>query len=172
MTAQAGRAVSGGRRSGPQNTPRLRLKPKSSTPGHVDGAWWPHSDDLARELPDLLTVLSGRLGAVDRVTHNLDEWPDAPDRIRSADRPVRLDGQRRQPHNTIEVQGLGGGRIVLLVVPALFDPDYAHETMMAAAAPDNASSADALLEISVQDREIRDRTAATEQRWMSGAGAR
>ena len=32
------------------------------------------SDDLTTELPDLLAVLSSRLGAVARVTYNLSEW--------------------------------------------------------------------------------------------------
>lgn len=172
MTPQEGRAISSRRDTGPENTPRLRLKPKAPTTGHVDGAWWPHSDHLAGELTDLLAVLSVRLGAVDRVMYNLAEWPKVPARILSAGRPVRLDGYRRQPANTIEVLGIGRDRILLLVVPPLSDPDHAHETMMTAAAPDNASSADDLLAIGAQDREFRDRKTATEQRWMSGADAR
>ncbi len=40
------------------HTPRLRLKPKAPQSGYVDGAWWPYSDDLTAELPDLLAVLS------------------------------------------------------------------------------------------------------------------
>lgn len=172
MTPHVGAALSGLRASGPENTLRLRLKPEAPATGYVDGGWWPHSDELARELPDLLAALSVRSGPVDRVVYNLDEWPDVPARIRFADRPVRLDGSRLQPHNTIEVLGLAGDRIVLVVVPALSDPDHAHQTLMTAATPDNASSADALLEISLQDREIRDRTTATEQRWISGAEAR
>lgn len=51
----------------PARTPRLRLKPKAPQSGYVDGAWWPHSDDLRSELPDLLAVLSVRLGRIDRV---------------------------------------------------------------------------------------------------------
>lgn len=172
MTVQVGRAVSGRPTTGPQNTPRLRLKPKAPATGYVDGAWWPHTDDLARELSDLLAVLSVRLGPVSRVMYNLDDWPDVPARVRLADRQVRLDGYRLQPHHTIEVLGLTGDRIVLLVVPPLFDPDHAYETLMTAAAPDDTSSIDALLEISMQDREIRDRTAVNEQRWLSGAAAR
>ena len=35
----------------PENTPRLRLKPKAPQSGYVDGAWWPRSDDLPAELP-------------------------------------------------------------------------------------------------------------------------
>jgi Family of unknown function (DUF5994) len=67
MTSQESRAVSGRRHTGPEKTPRLRLKPKAPMSGRVDGAWWPRSDDLTKELPDLLAVLSVRLGAIDRV---------------------------------------------------------------------------------------------------------
>ena len=99
---------------GPENTPRLRLKPKAAMTGHVDGAWWPRSDDLAIELPDLLAV--------------------------------RLDGYRRQPASTLQVLGANGGeRILLLVVPPHSEPDAAHEAMMTAAAPGNASTVDDLL---------------------------
>ncbi|MGV0718596.1 DUF5994 family protein [Mycolicibacterium sp. XJ662] len=168
MTAQVGYAEPSTRTTRPLKTPRLRLKPKAPATGYVDGAWWPHSDDLARELPDLLAVLSVRLGPISQVMYNLDDWPDVPARIGS----VRLDGYRRQPDHTIEVLGHTGGRITLLVVPTLFDPDHAHETLMTAAAPDNTSSTDALLEISEADREIRDQTAVNERRWLSGAGAK
>ena len=44
------------------------LKRKAPTSGHVDGAWWPHSDDLSTELPDLLTVLAVRLGIIVALT--------------------------------------------------------------------------------------------------------
>jgi hypothetical protein len=175
MTPQEGRAASDrrhpGRQPGPENTPRLRLKPKAPTTGRVDGAWWPHSDDLAKELPDLLAVLSVRLGAVDRVMYNLSEWPKAPKRLLTGGRKVRLDGYRLQPANTLGVLGIGRERILLLVVPPHTDPDHAHETMMTAAAPDNKSSVDDLLGISTHDREAHDRAAATEQRWTAGAAA-
>ena len=63
--------------SQPEHTPRLRLKPKAPHSGYVDGAWWPRGDDLATELPDLLAVLSVRLGRIDRVMYNLNEWAKA-----------------------------------------------------------------------------------------------
>lgn len=47
---------SGQRHPGPENTPRLRLKRKAPLAGYVDGAWWPHSDDLPAELHDLVAV--------------------------------------------------------------------------------------------------------------------
>jgi Family of unknown function (DUF5994) len=155
MTRNEGRAVSGGHQSGPEKTPRLRLKPKAPTTGHVDGAWWPRSDDLPNELPDLLAVLSVRLGAVDRVLYNLTEWAKAPARLPTGGRAVRLDGYRLQPVNTLEVLGVGGEKILLLVVPPHTDPDLAHDAMMTAAAPNNASTVGDLLTSSGHDREAR-----------------
>jgi hypothetical protein len=145
MSSQVRRAVSGRRQTGPKNTPRLRLKPKAPTNGHIDGAWWPRDDDLVKELPDLLAVLSVRLGAIDRVSYNLAEWATTPKRLLSGGRAVRLDGDQRQPANTIEVLGLGHEKLLLLVVPPRTDPDRAHETMMTAAAPDDVTSVEDLL---------------------------
>jgi Family of unknown function (DUF5994) len=155
----------------PVQTPRLRLKPKAPLSGYVDGAWWPRSGDLTAELPDLLAVLSVRLGRIDRVIYNLNEWAKAPAKLAIAGRGVRLDGYRRQPVNTVEVLGLDRNRIVLLVVPPYADPDDAHATMMAAAGPNNASTVDGLLVISARGREIRTQAAASQERWESEGGA-
>ncbi len=139
-------------RSSPEHTPRLRLKPKAPTSGYVDGAWWPHSDDLAADLPDLLAVLSVRLGRIDRVLYNVNEWAKPPRRLMTGGRLVRLDGYQRQPINTIEVLGLDRSRIVLLVVPPNSDPDQAHAALMAAAAPGNDSSVASLLAQTARQR--------------------
>jgi len=132
--------------------------------GHVDGAWWPRSDDLAKELPDLLAVISVRLGAIDRVMYNLAEWAKAPRRLLTGGRAVRLDGYRLQPANTLEVLGIGREKILLLVVRPDSDPYRAHETMMTAAAPDNGSSVNDLLGISAPDRDVHGWAVATGQR--------
>jgi Family of unknown function (DUF5994) len=145
MTLQRGRNDTGSTYTPPNKTPRLRLKPKAPTTGYVDGAWWPHSDDLTIELPDLLAVLSIRLGPIDRLIYNLTEWSKAPAKLRIGGRLVRLDGYYTQPVDTIEVIGLNRNKVVLLVVPAHTNPDLAHDTMMAAAAPNNASTIDRLL---------------------------
>jgi len=134
-----------GQRSSPEHTPRLRLKPKAPHSGYVDGAWWPHTDDLATELPDLLAVLSVRLGRIDRVMYNLDEWAKPSAKFAVGGHRVRLDGYRRQPTGTVEVLGLNRDRIVLLVVPPGADSGAAHATLMAAAAPSNDSTVDNLL---------------------------
>lgn len=140
MTRDKGRAISAGHRAAPVHTPRLRIKPKARMTGHVDGAWWPRSNDLPSELPDLLAVLSVRLGSVDRVMYDLAAWAKAPARLATAGQTVRLDGFSHQPANTLEVLGVGRERILLMVVPPTTDPDIAHKAMMTAAAPGNAST--------------------------------
>ncbi len=171
MTLQRGRNAAGRQPAPPEHTPRLRLKPKAPITGYVDGAWWPHSNDLATELPDLLAVLSVRLGTIDRVIYNLAEWAKAPKKLPTDGRVVRLGGYHRQPVNTIEVIGLNRNKIVLLVVPPHTDPDQAHHTMMAAAVPDNASTIDGLLKTGAQDRQTPIQTAAAQERWDSEGAA-
>jgi hypothetical protein len=134
-----------GRQAGPEHTPRLRLKRKAPVSGYVDGAWWPHSDDLTTELPDLLSVLSVRLGTTARVMYNLGEWASAPRRTTVDGCTVRLDGYRGQPPHTLVVLDNYGNRIVLLVIPADTDPDRAHAIAAAAATSDDATSVADLL---------------------------
>jgi Family of unknown function (DUF5994) len=145
MTHQEVRTGVGRHPTPPDYTPRLRLKPKAPRSGYVDGAWWPWSDDLTSELPDLLAVLSVRLGRIERVLYNLGEWATAPAKAMLGERVVRLDGYRRQPINTLEVLGVNRDKIVLLVVPPNTNSDQAHATMMAAAAPNDDSSVEGLL---------------------------
>jgi hypothetical protein len=139
------RAISDRCQSTPEITPRLRLKRKATATGYVDGAWWPRSDDLTTELPDLLAVLSSRLGPVARVTYKLSEWATVPRQVPIGGRTVRLDGYHRQPHSTLGVLDTYGNEIVLLVVPVRTKPDRAHNIVMAAAVTENASSVDTLL---------------------------
>jgi hypothetical protein len=132
-------------RTKPENTPRLRLKPKAPPSGFVDGAWWPHSDDLNAELPDLLAVLSVRLGPISRVLYNINEWLKPTPKLVSGGRVVRLDGHQRHPVSTVDVIGVDDSRITLLVVPPNSESEGAHDALMAAAAPSDESTVDALL---------------------------
>jgi hypothetical protein len=140
-------------RTSPERTPRLRLKPKAPISGYVDGAWWPHSDDLTTELPDLLAVLSVRLGPIGRVIYNINEWAQPPRKLIIGGRVVRLGGYQRQPVHTLEVLGLRRDRIALLVIPPNTDPDQAHATLMAAAAPRNDSNVADLLALTARELE-------------------
>jgi hypothetical protein len=145
MTLQHDRSPAGSTKLGPETTPRLRLKPKAPTSGYVDGAWWPHTGDLVMELPDLLAVMSVRLGHIDHVLYNLFEWTKAPAKFWTGGGMVRLDGYHQQPGNTIEIIGRTSHKLVLLVVPSGTEPEDAHRIMMAAASPDDASTVDGLL---------------------------
>ena len=152
--------------------PRLRLKAKAPQTGHVDGAWWPYTDALPAELPDLLAVLSVRLGTIDRVLYNIGEWRTAPARLPIGGRAVRLDGYRLQPPHTVEVLGLDRKRITLLVVPPGTGPGGAHTAMMAAAAPAGVSTVDDLLATTLPDSQITPvRAGADQERWESDGGS-
>jgi len=171
MTPQQNRTDVGRNPTPPEHTPRLRLKPKAPHIGYVDGAWWPHNDDLTTELPDLLAVLSVRLGPIDRVLYKLNDWASAPAKLATGGRAVKLDGYRLQPPNTVEVLGLNRNRIVLLVVPPHTDSDHAHATMMAAAGPGNDSTVGGLFMAGEPDSETRIQPAAAQQRRDSEGGA-
>ena len=104
-----------------------------------------------------------RLGPVDRVLYKFGDWASAPAELLTADGAVRLDGYRHQPPNTIEVLGITGDRIVLLIVPPHTEQDRAHATLMAAAGRGNSVTVDGLLMGSLQD--------AAQERWDSEGGA-
>jgi hypothetical protein len=152
MTLQQDHKYVGDPHTPPAHTPRLRLKAKAPRSGYVDGAWWPNSDDLTAELPDLVAVLSVRLGPIDRVLYNLNEWAKAPRKLATAERTVRLDGYSLQPVHTVEVLGLNRNKIVLLVVSPHANPDQAHAIMMTAAGPDNGLTVHDLLATSARER--------------------
>lgn len=94
---------------------RLRLDPKM---GYADGSWWPWSNDLSIELPQLLTRLSIDLGPIDRVTYRLGEWAPTSRRILFLNRLVHLGWSLLQPANTISVRGATGAHVTLLIVPS------------------------------------------------------
>ncbi|OBB88968.1 DUF5994 family protein [Mycobacterium sp. 852002-30065_SCH5024008] len=152
-------------------TPRFRLKTTAHSSGYVDGAWWPHSDNLTEELPGLIASLSIRLGAVSCVKFNQTDWGVAGAEVRSGGRVIHLDADRGQPPNTVEVSGVQGNTMVLLVVPFCVQPDHAHAIVVAAAAPGNASGVDTLLMISGKERESRTTRDAARERWGSQCGA-
>ncbi|MFI7166799.1 DUF5994 family protein [Rhodococcus erythropolis] len=135
-----------------QQIPRLRLKPDhlsgTAVPiGSVDGAWWPHSADLASQLPELLTVLITHLGPIDRVVYELNGLDSHPTYLTFAGRSVRLDGYKFQPHGTVYVTGLGGKRLVILVIPPHCDAEAAHRALTIASEAGNESFVGELLSI-------------------------
>jgi hypothetical protein len=65
----------------------------------LDGAWWPHTAAIARELPELVDALSTRLGEIIAIVVNWSSLESSPDldalhRLRIGD-PGRLVGHQR-----------------------------------------------------------------------------
>jgi hypothetical protein len=111
------------------------MKPEAPPSGVVDGAWWPRSDDLAEQLPALLTELWDRLGGVERVSYNLAAWPGAPRRISLSGHVVRLGGFRTQNPLSVDLVGAAGRLVTLLVVPVGTSPDAAEAALAAGSDP-------------------------------------
>lgn len=150
---------------------RLRLKPAHRACGFVQGAWWPQSTDLARELPALLRALSLRLGGVDRVIYDENSWTSAPLPIEVSGHSVILDGSGDQSTNTLSVIGDQFGKVSLLVGPPYTNPTRAYTTVMTAAKPDDASTPDELLGIGPHEARDRRMALIAHQRWESEGGA-
>jgi hypothetical protein len=132
---------------------RLRLRPTDPTAatgspapdrGFVDGAWWPHSNDLVAELPWLIAQMSERGYRIRRVTYNLDAWAPAPRRLIVDGQVIKLGGFRTQsPAELVLVDGGGWQRTELVVVPPRSDPALAAR-VLAAAVHDQDRAADIL----------------------------
>jgi hypothetical protein len=120
---------------------RLRLKTDTTTPtGQVDDGWWPHSTDLAAELPDLFSALVPQIGPIERVGYHLGDWDAAPRKIRFEGAVARLGGYHWQRAATVDV--LTARRtLTLRVVPPDTAPDAAQDALAAAAEADNTPSA-------------------------------
>ncbi|ALG09948.1 DUF5994 family protein [Kibdelosporangium phytohabitans] len=109
---------------------RLRLKPKAPPTGYVDGAWWPHSHELADELTALATVLSIRLGPVTRVAFAAAAWNPVSE---EPGRTIRLAALRSQEKHIVRVSGAEGRQLTLLVVPPETSAEAGHDAIMLAA---------------------------------------
>jgi hypothetical protein len=88
----------------------VRIKPTAGGDGHVDGAWWPATDELAGALPDLLALLASQRRPILQVSYQPSGWrAGVPQRVLRGMRGVRLDGDQYQPADTIDLIGHGPG---------------------------------------------------------------
>ena len=126
--------------------PRLRLKPAHRSAGVVQGGWWPLTNQLYIEVGLLLAALSSRSGTIERVVYDESSWASAALRMEFRGHSVILAPTDATP-NTLTVSGNKFGTLVLLVVPPDTDPTAAHAAVMAAADPDDVSTAEELLAI-------------------------
>src|ERR1700737_939457 len=104
---------------GPAGSSRLRMKPTLAGTGHVDGAWWPPTEELAGALPDLIALLAPHLRPITQVMYRQNGWTaGVPRRVSRGKQAVRLDGYHYQPADTIDLIVADGTRLVVLVGPA------------------------------------------------------
>jgi hypothetical protein len=145
------------------------LKPAHRSGGLVQGGWWPRSDQLHTELPLLLTALLPRVGPVDRVIYDENNWAPASLRMKFRDRSIILEATTLP--NTLTVIGEEIGRLDLLVVAPHTNPTRAYTAVITASNPDDVSTPDELLGIGPRQAQDRRRARLAHQRWESAGEA-
>jgi Family of unknown function (DUF5994) len=106
----------------------------------LGGGWWPHTRELALELP-LLVGAFAELGIrVTRVTYHPALWLIAPPKLRVEGSTVHLGWVRDIDPNLVSLRTAQDTRIELLVVPPEATADLAERAMAAAVEPGNHSA--------------------------------
>ncbi|MEV4805945.1 DUF5994 family protein [Nonomuraea sp. NPDC049421] len=123
---------------------RLFLEPTLTRDGTLDGAWWPHSTDLRRELPAFVRALEDRIGPVLRVGLDTQAWDEVPAHLVVDGRFVRISGHPATPHTIRVIRG-GQDGFLLLVVPPDTTGSVAASAMATAARTGNTLSAHDIL---------------------------
>ncbi|MEU7578684.1 DUF5994 family protein [Streptomyces sp. NPDC041068] len=132
----------------PSDRPPLRLsvKPPGPPSGLLDGAWWPHSRDLTRELPALTDLLDPLWGRITRVTVNPTYWPVVPRKVPVNGHVVKVGWFRAEqdPHQLL-LLSYHVGRWDLLIIPPETDAEAAARLMAAACDPRIVRTGSALI---------------------------
>ena len=111
----------------------------------LDGGWWPHTRELALELPLLVGAFAERGVRVTRVTYHPSLWLIAPPKLRLDGRVLHLGWLRDIDPNLVSLQTAEDARIELLVVPPEASAELADRAMAAAAAAGNSTAPAELL---------------------------
>ncbi|MFJ9152030.1 DUF5994 family protein [Streptomyces sp. NPDC102270] len=137
------------------STARLALKPVPLSPGQVelDGAWWPRSRDLSRELPGLADVLDPLWGRITRIAVNPRHWPILPPRILVNGHVVKVGWftSELDPHKILLLSGTSGRWDLLVVPPETNAPSAARLMAAASAGTAPLSTATALMTTELVD---------------------
>ncbi|MDR7169123.1 hypothetical protein J2W56_002864 [Nocardia kruczakiae] len=115
----------------PLCTPRLRVRPRRDGTGRVDGVWWPRTQDLAAELPGLLTVLRPRLGPVRQIVYDPTGWLPSSRHLQLGSHRIRLDPYRFELFNRMDVCSAHGIVVMLRVVLSTTDDTVANAALAA-----------------------------------------
>lgn len=106
----------------------------------LDGAWWPRSRELARELPLLVSEFAELGVRVTRVIYHPALWLIAPTKLRVGGRTVHLGWFREIDPNLVTLQTSQNERMELLVIPPEATADVAARASELAAEPHNDRS--------------------------------
>ncbi|MBZ4319386.1 DUF5994 family protein [Streptomyces huiliensis] len=148
---------------------RLSLTP-GAAPCLLDGAWWPRSRDLGRELPALLERLERRWGRIARVTVQPAFWSALPREVPVAAHAVRV-GRFAAGRDRYKLLLLSpAGRWDLLIVPPETGPAAAGRLLSAASLPGGLLTAGELMDDERAAADV-DRPGAGEESWESEGGA-
>lgn len=109
----------------PEGVPAL-----SST---LDGGWWPHTRELALELPLLAAAFAERGVRLTRVVYHPALWLIAPPKLRLDGHVLHLGWLREIDQNLISLRTSQDARVELLVVPPEATEAQAAQAMGAAA---------------------------------------
>ncbi|MFJ6617457.1 DUF5994 family protein [Kitasatospora sp. NPDC091335] len=124
--------------------PRLELEPTMSREGVFDGAWWPRSNRVLAELPDLITALGAHFGRILRVGLDTPAWDGVPRSVAANGLVVRINRFTGSGATISVTRGLQD-HLLLLVVPPGTAPDTAVSAMAGASATGNHTPAAELL---------------------------
>lgn len=94
----------------------VRLSLASTLTGGIDGAWWPYTHSVARELPYLVDALSARLGEIIDLSVNWSALEGTAD-LDAAPARGRLPGEHVRQKRVITVTGKDASAN-LLVIPS------------------------------------------------------
>ncbi|MCH6160221.1 DUF5994 family protein [Streptomyces marispadix] len=150
---------------------RLALKPEGAPAGLLDGAWWPHSRDLLRELPALTDVLDPLWGRITRIAVNPTHWPVVPRKIPVNGHVVKAGWfTTEQDRHQLLLRSYRVGRWDLLVMPPRTAAAAAARLM--AAATDSAvhMSASAIIAADEAAQSEESSRRAREEEWEPEGG--
>ncbi|MFJ6867461.1 DUF5994 family protein [Streptomyces termitum] len=131
-------------RSVEPGTALLRMETTGARQSLLDGAWWPRSRDVEREVPPLLTALTEYLGPVTRVGLDASAWNGIPTRLVVDGRVVHLDSFPVGDDTVLITRG-DNDHFSLMVVPPDTPPQAARTAMARAVDAGNASQAAEIL---------------------------
>lgn len=150
----------------------FRAVGRPSDQAALDGVWWPHSRDLATELPALVAALDARGFATGRVAYSRQSWNGVLKRLFVAGHVIRLGWFRTIDPNSVSMTSRDSReRADLLVVPSASDPELASEAFERVLAPANRDRASATLTAAAASLANSQADTAAQTVWESEGGS-